>query len=139
ATVQIDHTVGGLHLVVDAAEDGVEQHCQAQREHDGEDEQRAVAQLLPQVLGGDQGEGAHPGHSRSALPVRCRNTDSRSGSRTSTDRTAIPAVAAADSSEGSRLAAWSTTRCRRFCSTRTWPTWPSRSRACAAAAGSPST
>src|SRR5690606_21575364 len=77
--------------------DDVEQEPQQQRQAHREQQQGAVARLLAQILTGDDRDGAHA-QSRSARPVRWRNTASRFGSRTSTERTVTPACPAVVSS-----------------------------------------
>src|SRR5690606_36711270 len=104
--------------------------------HEGaEDEQRAVAQPLAQVLGGHEEGGAH--QSLRALPVRCRNTDSRSGSLTSTRATLAPASETVRTMPGSRRPAPAAVTCRAPPLTSTLFTPSSSCSAAAAASSSP--
>src|SRR5690606_28403477 len=112
------------------AADGPEQEVEDERQGEGheraEDEQRTVAQPLPQVLRRQEERRAH--QSLRALPVRCRNTDSRSGSDTSTRATPPPAAATRSTIAGSRRAAPVATTCSvpACTSTRRTPSRPSR-------------
>src|SRR5690606_15997042 len=111
----------GLDVVVDAAEGEADDRGQHDRADDPLDEERPVAQPSPQVGAGDHEGGpelAHGSQSRSALPVRARNTSSRSGSVTSTPPTATPVRSAATMGASAVLP----------CSTRT-TTLPSRASA----------
>src|SRR5512133_4093831 len=109
APIEVDERVvergaPAAHVVEDEPEDRRE----GEREHERHEQGRAIAHALAQVLAGDQERRAH--QSRSALPVRCRKTASRSGWSTSTPRTAAPASVAARRSSGSRvLASWTIT------------------------------
>src|SRR5690606_32330871 len=96
--VGVDQADRGLDVVVHAAEGEADDHGQDDRPDDALDEERPVAQPAPQVGPGDHEGGpelAHRSQSRSALPVRARNTSSRSGSTPSMPAIATPVRSAA--------------------------------------------
>src|SRR5207247_2084907 len=94
AVVLVGDSEGGVELREAAADGGADDPREEEGGDDAHDERRLVAEALAQLLGGDDENDAHVAsrQSRRALPVRWRNTASRSGSTTSTPVRAAPAM-----------------------------------------------
>src|SRR5690606_27173673 len=84
---------GDAALAERGAEDEVEDEGEHERGEDAEHERRTVPHAQEHVF--DRDAPSSPHQSRRALPVRWRNTASRSGSWTSTPTTVIPLEVAA--------------------------------------------